>query len=434
MDGDTDSCNLKPLVHVNTGSAQSSIATINDDHELSIMEKMRECFKPRYQPRTIKNKGALLVLIWSFLVSAMYFYTSHLASRIHHSNTLLNAMQICMGLTIPLGGWLADVRFGRYKVIRFCIGIMWISSLLLTASLIILQYWVPGAVVAQGFDKISLVFLIPLAMGFCGFQVNIIQFGVDQLCDASSSEINTYVIWYSWTYITSVSVVGTAVLYIEGNYNILASLLVSLNITLAVSLGILFHNALIKEPVTQNPFKTVYGVIKYAIKHKSPRLRSAFTYTGEDELPSRIDFGKCKYGGPFTTEQVEDVKTLFRVLLVALLGCALYGFTIDDRSIKTNLRNVLINAVSRSPKYIFSNFHSIITPCLIPLYEIIIHPIFNRCLPSLKSYEKFLVGIAIRSGRYVTHLILIIYLRQHNEHLDNTLHSNNVTLPCISLV
>ena len=71
------------------------------------------------------------------------------------------------------------------------------------------------------------------------------------------------------------------------------------------------------EPVTQNPFKLVYSVVRYAIKHKHPECRSAFTYC-EDESPSRIDFGKSKYGGPFTTEQVEDVKTFLRLILVIL--------------------------------------------------------------------------------------------------------------------
>ena len=56
-----------------------------------------------------------------------------------------------------------------------------------------------------------------------------------------------------------------------------------------------------------------------------PRQRSAFTYC-EDTIPSRIDFGKSKYGGPFTTEQVEDVKTLLRstifILLISALGPA----------------------------------------------------------------------------------------------------------------
>ena len=35
--------------------------------------------------------------------------------------------------------------------------------------------------------------------------------------------------------------------------------------------------------------------------------------------PGRIDFAKEKYGGPFTTEQVEDVKTFFRVLAILVV-------------------------------------------------------------------------------------------------------------------
>ena len=56
--------------------------------------------------------------------------------------------------------------------------------------------------------------------------------------------------------------------------------------------------------------------MKYAAKSKYPRLRSAFTYW-EDKPYSRIDLGKSKYGGPFTTEQVEDV-TFFRILLLVI--------------------------------------------------------------------------------------------------------------------
>ena len=63
--------------------------------------------------------------------------------------------------------------------------------------------------------------------------------------------------------------------------------------------------------------KTIYQVLKFAAKHKSPLNRSAFTYWEED-IPSRLDLGKSKYGGPFTTEQVEDVKTFFKVLIMFL--------------------------------------------------------------------------------------------------------------------
>ena len=55
-------------------------------------------------------------------------------------------------------------------------------------------------------------------------------------------------------------------------------------------------------------------------RHKYPLQRSAFTYC-DDEIPSRIDYAKERYRGPFTTEQVEDVKTIVRILtLLVSLG------------------------------------------------------------------------------------------------------------------
>ena len=106
--------------------------------------------------------------------------------------------------------------------------------------------------------------------------------------------------------------------YLSEKYQILVQLLVCFCISIAVSVSY-FDSMLLKEPVTQNPFKLIHKVIRYAINNKYPAYRSAFTYC-EDELPSRIDFGKSKYGGPFTIEQVEDVKTFFRILVGIFLS------------------------------------------------------------------------------------------------------------------
>ena len=43
--------------------------------------------------------------------------------------------------------------------------------------------------------------------------------------------------------------------------------------------------------------------------------RSTFTYC-EEHTPSRLDLGKEQYGGPFKTEEVEDVKAFLRLLLL----------------------------------------------------------------------------------------------------------------------
>ena len=74
---------------------------------------------------------------------------------------------------------------------------------------------------------------------------------------------------------------------------------------------------LIIEPRSPQSLKTIYHVLKFAAKHKAALNRSALTYWEED-IPSRIDLGKSKYGGPFTTEQVEDVKTILHLLAISL--------------------------------------------------------------------------------------------------------------------
>ena len=71
------------------------------------------------------------------------------------------------------------------------------------------------------------------------------------------------------------------------------------------------------EPAGVNPYKLVYRVVKFAYQQKVPLRRSAFTYCDE-ESPTRLDVGKHKFGGPFTTKQVEDVKAFWGILKVLI--------------------------------------------------------------------------------------------------------------------
>ena len=53
-------------------------------------------------------------------------------------------------------------------------------------------------------------------MGCGGFLANIIQFGVDQLLDASSNVIKAFISWYSWTCVSS-QLTGSLTLYVIPN-------------------------------------------------------------------------------------------------------------------------------------------------------------------------------------------------------------------------
>ena len=96
----------------------------------SVGDRLKMCCRPTYRIRKIKNKGAILILVWNFFVISVFYYLS-----IYHPTG--DRYSITWGLTLPIAGWLADVYLGRYKVICWSIWIMWIASVLLVASSIL---------------------------------------------------------------------------------------------------------------------------------------------------------------------------------------------------------------------------------------------------------------------------------------------------------
>ena len=57
----------------------------------------------------------------------------------------------------------------------------------------------------QAVSYTLIVFIIVGEAGSAGILVNSLQFGIDQLTDASSSEIMSYISWYVWNCILAIS-------------------------------------------------------------------------------------------------------------------------------------------------------------------------------------------------------------------------------------
>ena len=388
-------------------------------------ERLQICCTPTYKPRRVKNKGAILVLVWNYLIVSVW-----------NSLNLYDfggcVYLLACGFTLPLAGWLADVRIGRYRVIRCSIWIMWIATVLVTLSSVIAQLIESYSSVNS---KVQVLLYAFIAVGFGGYVANIIQFGMDQLHDASTTEITSFIIWYVWTALSNGITVDLISACLNIQYMAIRQLLLCLNLTLALSLLFFYNHWLIKEPIKHNSFKLVYKVIKYAIRNKYPRQRSAFTYCDtEDELPSRIDFGKSKYGGPFTTEQVEDVKTFLRVLPVTIVGGAFFGVNIASGYLRDRLtetfRDSEVNSVLMKKFYSEASFTHTIYYASIPLivlHEVLLYPVFHRCFPQLKCLQKVVIGMLLQLVRI---LILMSYeiISRYNYQKDNIL---NKTIPCL---
>ena len=396
-------------------------------------------FKPSYRIRKLKNKGALLVLVWNCLVMSAFHYLATYLTMFHP--TTYNPYSIIWGLTLPIAGWLADVYLTRYKVIRWSILIMWIASVLVVASSVLSQLPVVEHYYHNSTKKyVTMLLLIVMSLGFGGYQANVVLFGIDQLQDASTDEITSFISWYVSTYFSSGLVIKFIYICLGEEYNsLLPEFLVCICLTILIVLTLFCDRIFLKEPITQNPFQLIYKVIKYAIKTKHPRCRSAFTYC-EDDLPSRIDFGKRKYGGPFTTEQVEDVKSFIRILVFIFITTPMasgmlslnlleYQLTIthEDDNYDTSLFHFdrfhdssWIIQITTGLSFYFSG------TILIILYEFIFYPLLRNHIPYMQNYQwKMAVGILSQIARIIA-LTTIDLIARHSY-----IKHNNATIQCI---
>ena len=309
----------------------------------------------RCRPRGIRNRGAYLVLLINAVVDSGPSMSTAINltlllllqndANIKSSVALTYFIYYVVGTGIPqlfypLAGWIADTRIGRYKVIRISIWCMWLGQCLLSVTF--LPYLILSGSSASNYLYYAQYFLYPLAfvtinVGLAGFQANSIQFGIDQMLGSSGEEVCAFVHWYYWSnYFGGVTLYIILTPFLTGY--VLGSVMAAINV-LFMSCSLLawykLKGWLIIEPQGENPFKTMYQVVRFASKHKSPIYRSALTYWDDRRL-TRLDLGKSKYGGPFTTEEVEDVKS---VIAITTILASLTMYLISDSTVSFQRRN-----------------------------------------------------------------------------------------------
>ena len=160
---------------------------------------------------------------------------------------------------------------------------------------------------------------------------------MDQLLEASSTQLSQFIHWYFWFMHLGQPIVYCVLLlsllvvpsFLNTNMNFderhlfmdtTVALLILFWLICLLLAAYLFHQEkkhMYVAKVGTNPFRGIWTVLSFAWKHKHPVNRSALTYC-EEHIPSRLDLGKEQYGGPFTTEKVEDVKTFLRLLLLLM--------------------------------------------------------------------------------------------------------------------
>ena len=339
-------------------------------------------------------------------------------------------------LLYPLLGWLADVCFTRYKFTLLAFIMMILGSVLMAVTAIISKTSIFPQHRMAVYSLGCLVIVIGLLrIGL--FESTAIQFGMDQMLEASSDKLSTFIHWYYW----SSNLGNLAILYISyavvvymqncamklkiwqlketpcffekyqidmaSNVGIFSAGLLLLCACTGLCLLVCYKRRLNIDRTGDHPLQLIYRVLRYAWNHKCPEKRSAFTYWEED-IPPRIDLGKSKYGGPFTTEEVEDTKTFFRIILLlfSLLGFHLsgHGYSSLDQLTRWQCPSSTGLTLTGDP----INLTLLVVVVGVPLYQLVIVRYCWKYIPNL--LKRIGLGLLCCLIREVVQLVIHVTL------------------------
>ena len=288
---------------------------------------------------------------------------------------LFDIMYCLIFVSFPLFGLMADVWIGRHKTIITGI-ILCFSSMIIAGIGYVLNSFYPSK--AKLWPAYGMAYVLEV-VGYCSFKANIVQYNIDQIIGASSSEISALVYCHSAGIPIVFSLFELGRCLIDHRYILLLTLLLSgVAASLVLVSHSLFKHHLENISLIKNPIKLIARVLCYAWKHKYPRNRSALTYW-EEETPSRLDLGKEKYGGPFTEEEVEDVKTAFRILPLFMVTFSLAVTDEVYHWIFTGVSDIRVMDCFVSTQFV----KFLTTSFLLLLYLLVIRLICRRYIPNI---------------------------------------------------
>ena len=298
-------------------------------HEKTVQNTFSE--NKLFQNKTMSKKhcgqclppSAILVLSWSALVYAHYIFWRYfmLTAYDNDKSRTSNITQIsfiigyvAIFMAFPLIGLISDVCTGRHKTI--CTGMYFCFTSWIIAGI---GYLLINKIPLKVPDIASYILQMT---GYAAVHANIVQYNIDQLVGAPSTQLSAVIYWHAASVPTTFVFfqLGECLLH-KDTFLIISYIVSGLSITSVIVSHSFLQQILEKNSLIANPVKLIFNVLCYAMKHKFPENRSALTYW-EEEAPSRLDLGKDKYGGPFTIEEVENVKTVLQMipLLIASVG------------------------------------------------------------------------------------------------------------------
>lgn len=365
----------------------------------------------RYKESFYQSKGGILVTVWIGMVlqsTIMIAFSTFFILEETHEKIIDYSIVSCIYLLYPVFGYLGE-RISRHKVLLCGSGITltgYAINLALIFALDIKTEWIN--------ERHSVILVSRYVANFCGFlgygicYSNFLQFGITQLEFASSTTIRAYVRWFTFTsFSTGILPQLLALLFTSLDHILIINAVYLMIMIITLSIVYTMRGSIIMESLSRVDAVTlIYRVLKYAWAHNSPVRPSAYSYSHGPA--TRLDFAKTVFGGPFTTQQVEDVKSFWYLLLIPLCHIFSPGMFIPSSLGILYIRCVggVSDTIEKIMLYCTIPAVLIVTVGLVGLVQLVIVPWCSRWSRSPKLITRMWVALLLYLLSAVVSLVL----------------------------
>lgn len=313
--------------------------------------KLACSWRTGYRGYFFRSRAVVLLLLMNALFStALYGVTAELLKIVIGVDFALTRNFVTHGVTqilFPVAGHVADVYVGKHNVLRFS---LWVAWLAFAAIAVAFSLDTPDNAI-EAFNRYGVlpVAFAMLSVSYVCFVSTVLPFGIDQLQGASHVHFRSFFCWWYWTLNVGVILVNVPH-YCKERLElsvVFQSGIGVLCISAALFLDAVFKKwfAIESKNSTGNPLSQIFKVLWGAasVSKDLQRVPSLVRHELDLKRLSRFDLIKDRYGGTFATEQVEDVMTFFRILLLlatvgfAVLTYAGVGISVSE-SARTSVR------------------------------------------------------------------------------------------------
>ncbi|XP_063969040.1 solute carrier family 15 member 4-like [Lytechinus pictus] len=310
---------------------------------------------------------------------------------------------------VPIfGGWVADSIAGKYNTIFGSLLIYFVGAVTLPLISIYYEDIGDGNVgltnsQKQGFFVFGLLLV---SMGTGGIKSNVGPFGAQQMEDLGEGAVQTFFYWFYWFINVGSGIAYSAVVYVQQEVGFGVGFTIpAVSILLAIIILVLSRNKYLMKPPEGS---VLTKVVK--ITFDGTKQCTCMHANQDEDLDSCLDRTKISKGGRYQDQEVDDVKSLGRVIPV-FIPIIIY-WTIYIQMSSTYLlqgeRMRLKYGDFTIPVAALNLFNVVIILILIPIMDRIVYPCFERNGMRLSMLKRIGIGMCFAAGSMIVAAIVEI--------------------------